>query len=107
MLTLVFSVEVTGHDGFVLEIDAGNTVLTYESGEETSTLIFSSVPAAGPGEEVILSYAPGDVANGDCILAEFSGFEVTNNTGLEFIYNRPGGADTYLRPGGVDTYIRP
>ncbi len=47
---------MTGHDGFLLEIAGGNTALTYQSGEGTNTLVFSTVPEAGEGEEVILDY---------------------------------------------------
>lgn len=83
VLTLVFSETVTGHDGFVLEIDGVAAVLTYVSGEGTDTLVFSTVPDASVGDEVILNYVPGDVANGDCLLEAIEEFFVTNNTGLD------------------------
>lgn len=83
-LTLEFSETVTGHDGFALEIDGGNVDLTYVSGEGTNTLIFATIPAAAEGEEVILDYNPGDVANGDCLLELIDDFPVTNETGLGF-----------------------
>lgn len=82
ILTLTFDVEVTGHSGFFLEIDGGNAAITFLDGEGTTVLTFSSNPAAGEGEEVVLGYDPGNVANGDCPLAEIEGFEVTNNTGV-------------------------
>lgn len=107
-LTLTFSEEVTGHDGFFLEIDGVDSALTYTSGEGTNTLVFSSATPAEEGEEVILDYVPGDVNSGaECPLAPIEDFPVTNNTGQVFFYLRPGGVDGYFRPGGVDTYIRP
>jgi len=110
-LTLVFSEEVTGTGAsFILNTDSDSHTLTYASGDGTNTLVFTIAPAAIEGESAALEYdaSGGDVESGpDCPLASFQGFPVTNNTGLEFFYLRPGGVDTYFRPGGVDTYIRP
>lgn len=104
-LTLVFSSNITGHDGFtLLNLDA--PVITYVSGDGTNTLIFSVAPEVNAGEVNTLDYAPGDVTNGDCPLAAFSGFPVTNELD-QFTYLRPGGVFTYFRPDGVSQYIRP
>lgn len=108
ILTLQFSASVTGTTGLTLEIESAPSALTYTSGEGSSTLVFTTVPpGASTGDEVILSYTPGDISNGSCPLEEFSGFVVTNNTGVEFSYLRPGGAFTYFRPDGTSQYIRP
>jgi hypothetical protein len=108
ILTLVFSEEVTGTEGFLIEIEGDSPTLTYTSGEGTDTLVFTTdPPGANPGEEVLLDYTPGNVTNQDCPLASFEDFVVTNNTGVEFTYLRPGGVDTYFRPDGVSQYIRP
>lgn len=110
-ITLVFDQEVTGTGaGFTLAMLSDNSTLTYVSGDGTTTLVFTISPSAIEGEEGVLNYddAIGDVSSGaECPLASFADFPVTNNTGLQFTYLRPGGADTYFRPGGVDTYIRP
>ncbi len=105
-LTVVFSGPVTGQTGLTL-LNANAPDITYVSGEGTDTYIFSVAPQVTEVDVNTLDYAPGDIANGDCPLAAFSDFSVTNNVGVFFVYLRPGGVDTYLRPGGVDTYIRP
>lgn len=109
-VTLNLSVPVTGFlagsNGFTLSVAGAPAQFDYVSGEGTATItFFSDVPAA-QGEEVLLSYTPGNITNGDCLLEAFTDFSVTNLLD-EFVYLRPGGVDTYLRPGGVDTYIRP
>lgn len=106
-LTLVFSENVTGHTGFSLEIDGSGVGITYVSGEGTNTLVFEGDQGAGPGDEVTLDYTPGNVTNRDCPLAQIEDFEVTNNTGVDFTYLRPGGVFTYFRPDGTSQYIRP
>jgi hypothetical protein len=108
VLILVFSENVTGFNGFSLEIAGGSVTLTYVSGEGTNTLVFEAdPPGANPGDEVLLDYIPGNVTNRDCPLAPFEDVNVTNNTGTQFSYFRPGGVDTYLRPDGTSIYIRP
>lgn len=107
-LTLVFDEEVTGHEGFLVTIGGLDFNVTYVSGEGTTTLLFTADSGAGEGEVVTLDYTPGDVNSGaECPLAPIDDFAVTNNTGVDFFYLRPGGVDGYFRPGGVDTYIRP
>lgn len=107
LLTLVFSENVTGQNGFELFSDGSPVAAIYASGEGTNTLLFDT-GTINEGENVTLDYTPGDVESGpECPLAGFTDFPVTNNTGLLFFYLRPGGVDSYLRPGGVDTYIRP
>lgn len=107
ILTLVFSERVTGSVGFSLDIEGGAVGLTYTSGQGTDTLVYTSASAANPGDDVLLSYAPGNVGSGNCPLEEFADFLVTNETGSEFTYLRPGGAFTYFRPDGTSIYIRP
>lgn len=108
ILTLVFSEEVTGTQGFNIEIAGGSANLTYTSGEGTNTLVYTTdPPGANPGDEVLLDYLPGNVTNQDCPLAAFEDVVVDNQTGLQFSYFRPGGVDTYFRPDGTSIYIRP
>lgn len=108
LITVVFSEDVTGTDGFNFGVDGGGVIFSYTSGEGTNTYLFTlDVPLVG-GETVLMDYSPGNVQSGpECPLAESFEFPVTNNTGVTFSYLRPGGVDTYFRPGGVDTYIRP
>lgn len=107
-VTLVFSEEVTGTDGFSVTVDGGGVVINSITGEGTTTYTITLEVALVGGETVLLDYAPGNVQSGpECPLAEFFEFPVTNNTGVDFVYLRPGGVDGYFRPGGVDTYIRP
>jgi len=107
VLTLVFSENVTGTSGFMLNIEGDDVAVTYSSGEGTNTLIYSADSPAGEGNEVILDYTPGNVTNRDCPLAAIEDFQVTNNTGVEFFYLRPDGVSRYLRPDGVSFYLRP
>lgn len=107
-LTLVFSERVTGSSGFAIDIDGTPTGLAYTSGQGTDTLVYTTdLPGANPGEEVILDYTPGNVTSGNCPLEAIDDFEVTNNTGVDFTYLRPGGVFTYFRPDGTSQYIRP
>jgi len=109
-ITLVFDEDVTADgSGFLLNMDSGSSTLAYISGGGTPTLVFTITPAALAGEAGFLDYneMDGDAASGECLLASFESFAVTNNTRLDFFYLRPGGVDGYFRPGGVDTYIRP
>lgn len=109
-LTLVFSEDVTSDgSGFNIVTDSDTSTLTYVSGGGTPTLIFTISPLALEGETAVLNYVAGEgnTASGECLLESITDFPVTNNTGVDFFFLRPGGVDGYFRPGGVDTYIRP
>jgi hypothetical protein len=85
VLTLVFSVDVTGSIGFTIDVDGSNDPLTYVSGDGTDTLVFNAETDAAEGDEVLLDYTPGNVANRECPLVAISDFVVTNDApGLFF-----------------------
>jgi hypothetical protein len=109
-ITLVFDEEVTSTGaGWLVNMDSASSTLTYLSGTGTDTLMFTMDTPALAGESAFIEYdaTVGDAASGDCLLVTFGSFPVTNNTGLEFTYLRPGGVDMYFRPDGVSLYIRP
>jgi hypothetical protein len=111
LLVITFNVPVTGFNaganGFELTIAGNPAQIDYIAGSGTNVVSFSSDIEAALGDEVLLSYTPGVIANGNCPLLGFSNFEVTNNTGVEFTYRQPGGVDTYLRPDGTSIFLRP
>jgi hypothetical protein len=81
ILTFVFSEDVTGQDGFNGTVDGVPAAFTYLSGEGTDTYTFQSDTPAMEGDAVLLSYdISGNIVNGDCPLAAFADFPVTNNT---------------------------
>ncbi len=89
-LTRTYSEKVKGHAGFTINSD-GPVTATYVSGDKTKVHVFSLSRLVLRNEELTEDYAPGDVEdNGWNQLAAYSGFEVTNNSTIEFFYDLSG-----------------
>lgn len=81
-LTIVFSEAVTGHSGFVYKVNGEAWPITYDSGDPSDTLVFTSDDGYPPQNAVLtLDYTPGNVESvaAGVPLLTVTELEVTNN----------------------------